>query len=131
MTSDYQKRWAKANPGKIKAAQEKYRAANKDKCTARTVKSNRTSRSKYREVAILHYGGTPPKCNCCGEKERKFLTIDHINGGGRKHRKELKNTLGGVHGWLVRNNFPEGFQVLCMNCNWGKYINNGTCPHKK
>ena len=32
--------------------------------------------------------------------------------------------------WLKRNNFPEGFQVLCFNCNCGKEINKGVCPHK-
>jgi hypothetical protein len=26
------------------------------------------------------------KCVCCGETERDFLTLDHINGGGGQHR---------------------------------------------
>ncbi len=25
---------------------------------------------------------------------------------------------------------PEGFQVLCWNCNLGKYYNGGVCPHR-
>ena len=32
--------------------------------------------------------------------------------------------------WLKRNNFPPGYQVLCWNCNCGRSINNGICPHK-
>ncbi len=66
---------------------------------------------------INHYGG---KCTCCGEAELIFLTIDHINGGGRRHRKEK----GGLHFyiWLIHNNSPRGFQVLCWNCNYLKYI---------
>jgi hypothetical protein len=30
---------------------------------------------------------------------------------------------------LRRNNYPEGFQILCMNCQFGKRMNNGVCPH--
>jgi len=25
---------------------------------------------------------------------------------------------------------PAGFQVLCFNCNIGKQLNDGTCPHQ-
>lgn len=70
---------------------------------------------------IAHYGG---KCECCGEMEMVFLTIDHINGGGRQHRKETGSFL---YQWLRRNGYPEGFQVLCFNCNFAKA--NGGCPH--
>lgn len=75
------------------------------------------------------YGGW--KCNCCGETERSFLTIDHMENNGSKLRRE------GVHGhstqfyrWLRKGNFPEQFQVLCMNCQFGKRMNGGCCPHQ-
>ncbi len=73
--------------------------------------------------AIVAYGG---KCACCGEDRPEFLGIDHINGGGNKHRKEE-----GIHSlsrWLRKNKYPEGFRVLCHNCNIsiGSY---GYCPH--
>lgn len=111
-------------------AQQKYRKSHREICIKRTVASNRKTRRHYRELAIAHYGGTPPSCKCCGELEKRFLTIDHMNGGGRQHRLVMNNKAGGVAGWLVKSGYPDGFQVLCMNCNWGKYINNGTCPHK-
>lgn len=82
-------------------------------------------------LALIYYGGWPPKCACCGESEIKFLSIDHKNGGGNQHKKVTHGTIGGLAGWLVKNGFPKGYQVLCMNCNWGKSINNnGHCPHK-
>jgi hypothetical protein len=31
---------------------------------------------------------------------------------------------------LRKNGFPEGFQVLCANCNIGRHINGGICPHE-
>ena len=71
------------------------------------------------------YGG---KCVCCGETIIEFLTIDHINGGGTKHRKEVVG--GRLYDWLIKNNFPEGYQILCMNCNMAEGIFGG-CPHKR
>jgi len=72
-----------------------------------------------------HYGG---KCVCCGEDNYKFLVIDHINGGGRKHRKQIGSGGYALIHWLDKNNYPEGFQVLCHNCNAAK-AHYGSCPH--
>lgn len=85
---------------------------------------NKEISRKRRQEVISHYGG---KCVCCGETYPGFLVIDHIDGGGGKHRKE---TGANITEWLRRNNYPVGFQVLCFNCNWGKYANDGICPHK-
>lgn len=86
-------------------------------------KSNRTKIQK-KEV-IDNYGG---KCGCCGEKQIEFLTIDHKNGGGAKHRKEIGVRL---YWYLKKHNFPKnlGLRVLCMNCNMATRFGN-VCPHK-
>lgn len=85
---------------------------------------------KLRLEVLVHYGGNPPKCVCCGETLYKFLSIDHINGGG--HKERLKYGMGSRGLYIhLRNEFPDGYQVLCMNCNWGKRMNNGVCPHCK
>lgn len=90
-----------------------------------------------RKIRIIqHYGG---KCACCGEAELFFLAIDHINGGGNQHRRQIGNNKNNRCGssstqfykWVEKNNFPEGFQVLCHNCNMGKHLNGGICPHNK
>ncbi len=77
---------------------------------------------QIREKALLSYGG---KCECCGEDKYEFLCIDHINGGGKKHRDSIK---GSIYQWLKKNNYPKGFRVLCHNCNLslGFYK---FCPH--
>lgn len=75
---------------------------------------------KDRSVALTHYGG---KCAICGETLEIFLTIDHINNDGAEHRKKINgHNHGGVDmgAWLRRNNYPDGFQVLCVNCNHAK-----------
>lgn len=82
-----------------------------------------------KDEAFIAYGGW--KCACCAETERSFLTIDHMLNNGSKLRRE------GVHGhstmfyrWLKKSGYPKEFQVLCMNCNFGKRMNGGICPHK-
>lgn len=67
--------------------------------------------STKKEV-FAHYGN---KCNCCGETNILFLTIDHING-----RKEEKRQSLYLWRWLKKNNYPEGYQLLCYNCNCAK-----------
>ncbi len=98
----YQRKWSKQNPDYAKS---------------------------FRIKCLNAYGGNPPKCACCKENKYEFLCIDHIKGGGRKHRKKLG--FGGqvLYRWLVKYNFPKGFQVLCHNCNLAKGFY-GKCPHK-
>lgn len=84
------------------------------------------NRIRKQEV-IRTYGG---KCACCGEDRWEFLTIDHVNGGGTKHRKQVGSGGGAFYKWLKANGYPqEGYRVLCMNCNMalGLY---GYCPHQ-
>ena len=51
-------------------------------------KQVREYRLEYKSLVISHYGG---HCAVCGETCLAFLCIDHIHGGGRKHRKEIGN----------------------------------------
>ena len=78
---------------------------------------------EQRRQCIEAYGGA---CQCCGEARYEFLAIDHINGGGRKHRQEVG---GKICRWLVANEFPPGFRILCHNCNMAIAFY-GECPHK-
>lgn len=83
------------------------------------------SRQKLKEEIFEHYG---TECVCCGESMLPFLVIDHINNDGANHRKTLKGK--NIYQWLKLNNFPDGFQTLCWNCNSAKGIY-GLCPHQK
>ena len=110
----YHREWRKDNP------RERERARVKEK--------------QYRQLrrmdVLEHYGGVPPVCFCCGESNIEFLAIDHINGGGTQERKQ-RNKNGGVawYEWFKRVGYPNGFQVLCHNCNSAKGYY-GYCPHK-
>ena len=77
---------------------------------------------------IHQYGGS---CRCCGEERIEFLTIDHIHGGGNKHRKEIRRTGWRFYFWLRSQGWPkDNFQLLCMNCNMAKHHFSG-CPHER
>lgn len=76
----------------------------------------------------MHYGGA--RCVCCGEDERMFLSLDHINNDGHIDRKNGLHGGARMYQKLKDMGWPEGYQVLCMNCNTGKYRNGGICPHK-
>jgi len=94
-------------------------------CRERLSRSQAKHLTKLRDQIFQKYGGY--RCTCCGETESRFLTIDHVNGGGNKHRRAIG--IGRFYYWLRDNNFPAGFQVLCYNCNLGKSQNGGVCPH--
>lgn len=81
--------------------------------------------ANMKEEFCRHYGGA--FCSCCGEAELRFLSIDHIHGGGSKHREEIGMS---IYKWLRLNSWPQGFRVLCMNCQFGTRYGK-TCPHQR
>lgn len=71
------------------------------------------------------YGG---KCECCGESQIEFLTIDHINGGGAEHRRRVGKGRF-IYEELKSLGFPKDkYRLLCYNCNITRGFN-GYCPH--
>lgn len=84
-------------------------------------------RAKLRLEVLQEYGN---ECKCCGELNKKFLTVDHTNNDGNIHRKSFGKVVD-IYRWLKINNYPrDTFQLLCYNCNLGKATNGGICPHK-
>jgi len=85
-------------------------------------------RQQRRVLVLTHYSGPTPECACCGERTDIFLTIDHVNEDGAEHRRRIGARSGSdIYSWLIKNDYPDGFQVLCFNCNWAK--SRGGCPH--
>lgn len=92
---------------------------------------NTRTRNKWRELRteiFNHYGW---ECQCCGEKIRQFLSLDHINNDGYLDKNPNGDKKSGKELYLLvkRQGFPKKYQTLCMNCNWGKKVS-GICPHK-
>lgn len=89
------------------------------------------SRLQYRKLKVLvikHYSKGKNRCACCNEKGIEFLTIDHIVA--KRGRKEADACGSGLYARLRSQGFPEGFQVLCFNCNCAKRTFD-VCPHQR
>jgi len=102
-------------------------------CRARRWEEWNRSRRDVHRARVLKiyqaYGGA--LCACCHEGVFEFLSLDHIDGNGAKHRLVMGGSGHMTYRWLERNNFPPGFQVLCNNCNLGRFRNGGRCPGGK
>lgn len=99
------------------------------------LRHNRTVQERARALrlrVIAEYGGA---CACCGESREPFLCLDHADGMGAVHRKELtgdwsRGAGSRTYRWLEANGFPkEGFRILCHNCNCARGMR-GVCPHE-
>lgn len=117
-------------PCQARRARE-WRASNREHARTKAAEWARIAHRRRRQAAIQRYGG---RCMCCGESRIVFLAIDHVDGGGNRHRRSMSSTgkmVGGsnVFAWLSRHGFPPGFQVLCHNCNFAK--SHGGCPHSR
>ena len=109
-------------------------------------KKQKVFRANQRLIILQYYSkrlskSNIPCCNCCGENLHiNFLAIDHIAGKKQMdseielvkigYSSKLKNT--SLRRWIIENNFPKGFQILCHNCNLGKEFSKvNQCPHEK
>lgn len=142
-TTEYKRQYYLLNRDKILTKRREWRAQNRDKMRAyyrnyrvenngTVITYGRDYRRRLRMLALQAYSGEIPQCKCCSEKTTEFLCIDHINGGGIKHRKSIRanSKCYDIYSWLKKNKFPPGFQVLCHNCNMAKGFY-GQCPHNR
>lgn len=77
---------------------------------------------KLKKSVLALFGN---KCKKCGFGDWRALQIDHINGGGRKDRKKDGYNSRIFYKRVLKN--PEGFQLLCANCNWIKRYEKEEC----
>lgn len=119
--------------GKQYTCKSCYRSYHKEQRAKHRAEGKLTySQKNYRRLrmeVMSHYAGGAPSCACCGEATFEFLSIDHVDGGGAEHRRNLAAQGTILYRWIKREGFPPGFRVLCHNCNqalgtWGY------CPHQ-
>jgi len=102
------------------------------KIKKRNLASQKILYTNRKKSVLDHYGWA---CACCGETVVAFLCIDHVNGGGNKHREELTGRKNGggatmkLYKWLIDNDFPPEFRTLCHNCNFVTRLGD-PCPHE-
>ena len=85
-------------------------------------------RQSLKMAALMAYGGVQCVCKCgCKEKHPLCLTIDH--DGCTKEQRKREGLGTAFYLWLKQHRYPIGYQVLCFNCNMGRALNGGQCPH--
>ncbi len=111
-TKEYHRRWLERHPERRKEVARNWRRRNNPKVNAYAF----VARRKLKSAVVKIYGGA---CACCGESEQIFLTIDHTNGNGRAHRKEMGNN-DNLYRLLIRNGKPlPDYRLMCWNCTCG------------
>ena len=99
---------------KIKETDKKYREENHDHIKNKS----KIRHSKKKKSIITHYGNGKTECVKCGYSDMRALSINHIQSNGAEHRKQIGR--GSLYQWLLNHYLPDGFQTLCMNCQWIK-----------
>ena len=119
---DYSKRYRLENKESISALNKLWKNANRHT----VILSNKMERDRLKKEVFQHYSSVKMACANCGFGDIRALDLDHINGDGAKKRRKLfgSRLCAGTtyYRHLRKNGFPEGYQVLCRNCNWIKKI---------
>lgn len=102
--------WAKKHPDKVKVIQRRY------------IEKHLIPNALLLKIEILtHYGNGKCQCINCREERLDCLSLDHMNNDGASDRKiNYKTRTSGLYKCLKAEGFPNGFQTLCMNCQWVK-----------
>lgn len=130
-----QKEYRQTHRAQIQARQKEYRRTHR-KQTMQYVEAYRRlhegcrkaeakrHRNRMKRTVFAAYSPTLT-CENCGFADLRALTIDHVRGDGWKFRHEHHRSGLSMWVWLKLNNYPPGFQVLCMNCQFIKREENG------
>ena len=116
---EYQNKYYHDNHAMLLRRQANWRKDNKERYTA----YHRKYKRELRREVLTHYGNDICACVICGETNIFCLSIDHIDGGGYAHRKSKGMIMwgGNIYGYLRKEGYPQGYQTLCMNCQWIKW----------
>lgn len=107
------KKWAKENKDKLNTYNQKYRDADRPRYRAYGKKADEKTKLN---ILKQYAQSETPSCANCGIDDIRVLCIDHLNNNGREEREKIG--FGGTfYQWLKTNDYPEGYQVLCWNCN--------------
>lgn len=79
------------------------------------------AKQQLKAEVLTHYGNGKCACVMCGYSDLRALSIDHANNNGYAHRKAFARHHGdGLYSYLKKENYPLGYQTLCMNCQFIK-----------
>lgn len=80
-----------------------------------------SERERYEAIRIQAINILGGRCVVCDFSDIRALQIDHVNGGGCKHRQE--ESYNSILKRII-NGDTDDFQILCANHNWIKRAEN-------
>jgi hypothetical protein len=90
------------------------------------------SKRILRELKLKVLMGYGNKCACCEIAQYEFLSVDHVKERGADERRRLgekATNSGSLYRKIIKENFPDCYQILCYNCNMSLGFF-GYCPHR-
>lgn len=118
--SEYHKKHYLENKEEINRKNSLNYYKNKPAYRARVKKTRHSQRLKV----LTHYTNGALTCKFCGFSDVRALCVDHVNNDGARDRENM--TGSGIYAHIIRQNFPDTYQVLCANCNQIKEITRRT-----
>lgn len=132
----YLAQWKRSPRGKAVIALNRLKHATEWNATRRAERAanpgthSENVKAYHRRLRTLVVEGLGGRCACCGEREIKFLQLDHINGGGNKHYKKFAGSWAAVYRAVRDTGFPrDQYRLLCANCNSAISLHD-ICPHE-
>lgn len=122
-SKEYMREYRLKNKDRIQEQIRDWKRAN----NTRARELNRNERLRLKMDVLSHYSILDtPICSQCGFSDIRALHLDHINNDGAASRRAItgsRTTAGTTYyRWVRKNNYPDGYQVLCANCNYIKYM---------
>jgi 5-methylcytosine-specific restriction endonuclease McrA len=133
----YTREYYAKNKDRLNEGRKQYLRSHPEKAEAYRLRWLGFARLRMLQARLLalnilsnRHGRTEPQCNCCGERQAEFLTIDHIIPIAHSKEKRIGNRT--LFYQIATGKLPEkilsNLQVLCWNCNAGKRTSLN-CPH--
>jgi hypothetical protein len=141
--------WRIKNPDKVKDIQKNFYHNNKEASKIKFQKWVKDNYERYqrqqkeynklhskekqkyhqdrRLLVLNHYSkvlsnSNKPICRFCGLVGIDFLHVDHIDGVTDEDKQRKIRASSKLIQYILDENFPKRFQILCGNCNWLKHF---------
>ena len=100
-----------------------FEAAHRQRRNDHTLRRAYVKQEERKNAIVNMYTNGKGGCVMCGQCDIDVLCVDHIDGAGTKHRKEIHaHNSQMFYNWIVANDYPPMFQILCANCNLKKEV---------
>jgi hypothetical protein len=111
----YSKQYRDNHREQIKQRMKRY--CQKPEVKKQRNESVRKYQIKIKKIIVNHYTKGKMKCELCPEDTWEIFELHHPELNGKKDRENVNGATGTkFYRWVIKNNFPKGYMILCPNC---------------